>query len=145
MKTWIRLWGPAILVMVVIFIASSTPGSDLPKFGSWDFLAKKGGHMLGYALLAASFFHALNERRDSPQSRFWIALCLAIIYAAFDEFHQKFTPGRTSSIRDVFIDGVGACIGLVLWRSIKARAPGRQGKNATDFADLKASEIHDDL
>ncbi len=128
MKAWIWRWGPAILMMVVIFIASATPGSDLPEFGGWDFFAKKGGHMLGYAILAASFFHALNHHRNSRQSQFWKAVCLAIIYAASDEWHQKFTPGRTASVRDVMIDGVGACLGLALWCWIKTHIPGRKAK-----------------
>ncbi len=44
----ISRWGPAVLMMAVIFTASSFPSRDLPSFGLWDRLVKKGGHMLGY-------------------------------------------------------------------------------------------------
>ena len=98
------------------------------EFGGWDFFVKKGAHMFGYAILAVSFFHAPEHHRDSRQSRFWKAVCLAIIYAASDEWHQKFTPGRTASVRDVMIDGVGACLGLALWCWIKTHIPGRKAK-----------------
>jgi hypothetical protein len=101
--------------MAIIYRASATPGSDLPTFGAWDFLVKKGGHMLGYALLASAYFHALNKGKRMTKSQFIQAVCLASIYAASDEFHQRFTPGRTASIDDVCIDTIGATIGLALW------------------------------
>jgi VanZ family protein len=111
-KAWIWRWGPAILIMTIIFIASATPGSNLVKFGAWDFIIKKGGHMTGYALLAAAFFHALDRHQKSIRSPLIIAACLSLLYAASDEFHQKFTPGRTSTVSDVLIDMEGAVIGL---------------------------------
>ena len=113
MKNWIRRWGPAFLVMGIIFIASGTPGSDLPTL-AWDFTAKKGSHMLGYALLAIAYFHALNNGRNMTRFQFLSAFFLACLYAATDEFHQRFTPGRMPSAQDVFIDVVGAAIGLLL-------------------------------
>ncbi len=45
-------WLPAILVMVIIFGFSSIPSREMPSFGFWDLLVKKGAHMLGYGLLA---------------------------------------------------------------------------------------------
>ena len=111
MKSRIYRWWPAILMMGFIFWASATPGSDLPKFGHWDLIVKKGGHMLGYALLAAAYLYALAGRKMSRTQLFY-SLILAILYACSDEWHQKFTPGRTSSVRDVLIDTTGAIVGL---------------------------------
>ncbi len=120
MKGWLWRWGPAILVMVIIFFASDTPGSDLPKFGAWDFFAKKGGHMMGYALLASAYFHGLNKGRKATVLQFMAAVCLACLYAVSDEFHQSFTPGRTPSLYDVCIDTAGAGIGLSIWSLMRA-------------------------
>jgi VanZ family protein len=111
---WFRQWGPAILLMVIIFIISATPGSDLPRFGRWDVIVKKGGHMIGYALLACAYLHALDRHRHSTRFCVLSAAFLALLYAASDEYHQRFTPGRTASIHDVFIDLTGAAIGLSL-------------------------------
>ncbi|HRQ24773.1 MAG TPA: hypothetical protein PLF42_15205, partial [Anaerolineales bacterium] len=47
-------WLPAVVLMLVIFGFSSRPGDDLPSFGGWDYFVKKGGHGLGYGLLALS-------------------------------------------------------------------------------------------
>jgi VanZ family protein len=70
---------------------------------------KKGGHMVGYALLALSFWYAMEWRSD----RRWLAWLLAILYAATDEFHQSFVFGRHPSVWDVVIfDNFGALISL---------------------------------
>jgi VanZ family protein len=113
MKEWIWRWGPAILIMAIIFIASSMPGNDIPEFGIGDFIVKKGGHMFGYALLAIAYSRALSK--GVSRYRFTIAVCLAVLYAASDEWHQRFTPGRNASFWDVCIDAAGGFIGLKLW------------------------------
>jgi VanZ family protein len=119
MKDWIWRCGPAIVVMGLIFAASATPGSDLPKFGAWDAIAKKGGHMLGYALLSASYFHVINNGKKIKVSQFFLAVILTILYSVTDEFHQLFTPGRTASPIDVCIDATGSFVGLGFWCLIR--------------------------
>jgi len=121
---WILRWGPAVLVMAIIFAASATPGSDLPAFGAWDLVFKKGGHMLGYALLSIAYFHALNHGRLSRRLVF-PAFFLACLYAAFDEWHQRFTPGRTPALGDILIDATGAAIGLALWCWLRSKSRAR--------------------
>jgi VanZ family protein len=111
---------PAIILMAVIFVASSTPGNDIPGFGSWDTIVKKGAHMLGYALLAISYLYALAESRKANWFIFLLAILLAGLYAATDEFHQSFTPGRSPSAADVCIDAAGAIIGALIWPRIKS-------------------------
>jgi VanZ family protein len=121
MKSWIYRWGPAIVIMVIIFIASATPGSDIPGFGDWDEFFKKGGHMLGYALLATAFYHALNKSKRSIKMKVILVLCIVALYAASDEFHQRFTPGRTASFRDVGIDAAGGLIGIAVMGFLQRR------------------------
>lgn len=103
--TWQR-WLPAVGMMVAIFMISSIPSDRMPVFGVWDLLVKKSGHMLGYALLALAYRHALRGRGR-------LAWLLAVLYACTDELHQRFVPGRGASVLDVGIDAVGA--GLALW------------------------------
>ena len=105
-------WGPALFVMAAIFAFSSTPGNDLPNFGGFDFSVKKAGHMLGYGLLALSYWRGLGFNKK----RIWFAWLLSIAYAATDEFHQSFVAGRHPSLVDVLLfDGVGAGIALWIW------------------------------
>ena len=118
LKTWIRHWGPAALMMTVIFVFSSCPSADLPNFGGWDYFVKKGGHALGYALLALTYWHGFGFVR----SKKWSAWILAICYAITDEFHQTFVPGRHPSPWDVLIfDNFGALLGVILWEWLATR------------------------
>jgi VanZ family protein len=132
MKDWVIRWGPAAAIMFFIFVASSIPGSDLPKLDFGDTVLKKGGHMVGYALLAASFLHALNGIRSIKRFRFAVAFCLAILYAALDEWHQGFTQGRNPSFLDVVIDAAGALIGLLAWRIIQKASQRKTPRMNTD-------------
>jgi VanZ family protein len=106
-------------MMSLIFIASSMPGQKLPAFGTIDFLVKKGGHMLGYAILAGCYFHALAGSTRSTRQQYLLAVILAFLYAVSDEAHQAFTPMRSSSAIDVGIDTTGAAIGLGLYLLIR--------------------------
>lgn len=49
-----------------------------------------------------------------------VAWGCAALYAATDEFHQLFVPGRAGLLTDVLIDAAGAAIGLLLAGSIIA-------------------------
>ncbi len=40
------------------------------------------------------------------------AVLLSVLYGAFDEVHQSFTPGRSPDVRDLFADGLGAALGV---------------------------------
>ena len=109
----------AALIMVTIFAASSTPGNDLPNFGAEDFLVKKGGHMLGYALLAIGYLRGMSDRK-AVTWRIWIlAVFLAGLYATTDEFHQMFVSGRNASPYDVMIDTIGASFGAGIWTWVR--------------------------
>ena len=99
--------------MALIFFLSSQP--QLPSAPDpWaDLLFKKGAHFTVYAVLAVLFRRALPEGR-------WIwalAWMFAVLYAASDEWHQSFVPGRHPQLTDVLIDACGAATGLlILWR-----------------------------
>jgi VanZ family protein len=117
-------WLPVLLVMLVIFLVSSRPASDLPNFDAADRLIKKGGHMIGYALLAISYWRALSFK----QGKWWLAWGFALLYAVTDEFHQSFVPGRHPSVWDVLVfDNFGALISLWLIRLYKTQRPDSAG------------------
>jgi VanZ family protein len=102
-------WLPALLMMLIIFLFSSQPSSDLPDFNWADKIVKKGGHLLGYAILALSYWYAFRMQKDKRG----LAWLLAVLYALTDEFHQAFVPGRHSTIWDVLIfDNFGAMLSL---------------------------------
>ncbi len=105
-------------MMLVIFAFSSRPSNDLPDFGSIDSIAKKGGHMLGYALLSLAYWRGLEFKRGKA----WLAWAFAVLYAVTDELHQGFVRGRHPSLWDVLIfDNFGAAIGLFVFAILKFR------------------------
>ena len=107
----VRRWLWVILWMGVIFAFSAQPKDKL-DFGQ-DVLVSKVAHVIEYAILAWLIQRARGDRRA-----WWQSWLIAVAYAATDEFHQLFVPGRGSRITDVMIDAAGAAIGLALavWR-----------------------------
>lgn len=129
MMRWLFNWGPAILTMGLIFIASSTSGSDIPDFGVMNPLFMNGGHFVGYALLGAAFLHALNRQGSLGRSRFLTAGVLVVLYAISDEWHQSFTPDRHPSLTDIFIDTAGGYLGISCLYFIRKRITHPGGRN----------------
>ncbi len=112
----LKRWTPSVVLMAIIFALSSTPSKEMPNFGLVDFLVKKGGHMLGYALLALANLRGLNGKRP------WLAWILTLTFAASDEFHQSFVAGRHAAITDVLLfDNLGALAGLWIHHFIQKR------------------------
>jgi VanZ family protein len=85
------------------------PARDLPSFGVYDFSIKKLGHFMGYALLAPAYLRGMRGKGSLEIAMAWI---ITLLFAFTDETHQAFVPGRTSSIFDVGVDGIGALAGL---------------------------------
>jgi len=111
---------PALAMMTAIFVLSAMPASKIPTFGPYDVYLKKVGHAIGYGLLGVSYYYALPTR--FPRFARWsMALGLSLGFALSDEFHQSFVSGRTASIRDVAIDGVGAFLALFLAAGYKSK------------------------
>ena len=102
--------------MLAIFFLSAQPGSGEPM-GSVEKILRKAGHVIGYAMLAATYWQAYGFQ----QKHRWLAWILAVLYAMTDEYHQSFVPGRHSAIFDVLVyDNLGALAGLwLLGRAIK--------------------------
>jgi VanZ family protein len=110
--SFVRNWLPLLVWAAVIFAFSSVPdlGTGL---GGWDLVLRKLAHAAEYALLGALLLRAT--------SRGGLAFALAVLYASSDEIHQAFVEGRVGAVHDVAIDAVGAAIGIVLYRSVRAR------------------------
>lgn len=88
-------------------------GFDLKAlFGDYAFVfIRKAAHFTEYFILFELFFLALGKRSVWPR-RGYVALFLAFLFAASDEFHQTFIPKRTGLVMDVIIDTSGAVFGL---------------------------------
>jgi VanZ family protein len=106
-------WAPVLLMMAAIFFFSAQP-YDGPDLAWWEVVARKLGHVTGYALLTGAWWWALHGLVPRPLA--WAA-ALSFAYACSDEYHQTFVDGRTGKALDVGIDSVGialACAGIGL-------------------------------
>jgi hypothetical protein len=106
---YIKNWIPAIVLMIVIFLLSSIPGKIIRTSIVGNEPSEISGHFILFVFLCISYYKATKN--------ILLSILMTIVYAVFDELHQVFTPGRSSSLFDVYVDTVGALIsGLFLWK-----------------------------
>ena len=88
----------------------------LEMISLWDYPIRKLAHMTEFGILAVLIFHAMKYYPciSSSKKRYLFAWFGAVAYAATDEFHQLFVPGRSGNLFDVCVDATGALIALVL-------------------------------
>ena len=119
-RRWgIGRWLPLLVWMGLIYFVSNQPKTDIPDFGFWDTLLKKGGHFLSYAVLA---WLAWRVTRVGKRPFLW-AFLITAAYAIGDEYHQSFVPGRHGQLTDVLIDCAGGLVALSIlqegrWRRL---------------------------
>ena len=108
----VSAWLPVVLWAGLIFGLSSIPdlGTGL---GGWDIVLRKIAHAAEYAVLGLLIVRALG--RELP------AALAGIAYAATDELHQRFVPGRQGAPRDVAIDALGVLLGVYVVRRLARR------------------------
>lgn len=84
-----------------------------------DFCVRKTSHAMEYAILCI-FISLLLHSFGVPVGRcFWLSILCTAAYAATDEIHQLFVPGRSGRIGDVLIDSMGAVVGGSIIRIIR--------------------------
>ena len=107
---WVHLFGPV-------------------SHARWDVIhhyIRKTGHFAGYGSISLTFYYGwtstLRQRIAAWGMRFrqsaLLALLCTLLLASWDEWHQSFLPGRTSSPRDVLLDCCGAVMAHLLLLAI---------------------------
>ncbi|MCQ6963433.1 VanZ family protein [Methanolobus chelungpuianus] len=95
--------------------------TDLVKFAYAH--KDKVAHMFLYFGLGV-FLHMTFSSSDNSVMRRYaapFAFIVGILYGISDEIHQSYVPGRTSSVADLFANGLGLMLaqvillGLILW------------------------------
>ena len=91
-------------------------------------IIRKIAHLSEYAIGAVLVYSLMLTFKLDIKVQFLSSLFFIIVYAITDEVHQLFIPGRSGNILDVWIDSLGALIGLCgllfvmkLFRLIKCR------------------------
>lgn len=106
-------------------LAALTPGWDTMSardqrltMERFHTVFRKLGHFTEYTvlggLLTAAFRVRATEQQPLTSYRVWLPPLIALCYAATDELHQRFVPGRSCELRDVMIDFSGALLGTLI-------------------------------
>jgi VanZ family protein len=137
---WLKRWWPALLWAAVIsgFSTGAFTGEHTSRFiipilhwlmpqaspDRLEFLhhiIRKCGHLTEYFILSLLILRGFRAGQKGMHLRWTLLTILLILgYAALDEYHQSFVPGRTAAVGDVLIDTCGGIVaqiaaGLVTW------------------------------
>jgi VanZ family protein len=137
-------WLPAAIIMIIIFLFSAKPAVSSAESSrtianavlniaenfmdpaQWqedrdnvldtvDHIVRKTAHFMEYAILASAIeLHYWITKRKGIRF-ILLSILFSFLYAATDEFHQLFVPGRSGECKDVMIDTVGAATGAFLF------------------------------
>lgn len=130
----LSLWLPVIAWMTLIFLLSHQDKEESQGIGdffvmifeflrldplqmeAWGVphLIRKCAHVFEYCVLFLLMHRLIHHYHPKPAS-LWYSLAICAFYAATDEYHQTFIPGRAGQLADVGIDTFGATLAL-LWR-----------------------------
>lgn len=137
-KKWLT-WSLAVGWMIVIFLFSAQQAGESAKLSGGvlkyligavsafipsdeinqdliHFFVRKGAHFGVYGvlgLLVANAVYTTRGKWDVKTTILIIFICM--FYAATDEIHQIFVPGRAGMLQDVLIDTLGASAGCLLF------------------------------
>lgn len=74
---------------------------------------RKIAHFVEYAIGGILFISLFLTYEWSDKKQMLISTLLGIWYAIIDEIHQLLVPERSGSIKDVIIDSLGICTGVI--------------------------------
>ena len=107
----LKYWLPSFIWMGLIFFLSSRPSITTSAVDWQDFVIKKTAHFIEYFILSALLFYSLRHSTGWSTAKIaLVSFFASVFYAATDEFHQSFIPGRTPRVRDILIDALGVSL-----------------------------------
>lgn len=161
---WLKQWWPALVWAAVIwsfstgvFTSENTASIIIPIL-RWLFphatphtlhlihhLIRKSGHFIEYFVFSLLLLRSIRSGRPGTHLTWALAtIALVACWAAIDEFHQSFVPGRTAAVADVLLDTCGGiaaqiAVGLVtLWHRAWMK-----GRNDTAQSDKVETPVPD--
>ncbi len=156
---WLKIWWPAIAWAIVIssfstgaFTSEHTsrfiipvlhwllPHASPETLSTVHHVIRKCGHFTEYFILSLLILRGFRAGNQEFGLRLALLSILMVAgYAALDEFHQSFVPGRGAAVSDVLLDTSGGAAGilivalLVLWGRVR-----RQRKDSDAQSELGA-------
>ncbi len=94
---------PMLLFSILIFCISSIPGNEIPSQVSPYSLIF---HFFLYLFYSSTLYYFFRNP--------YASYIFGVIYAASDEIHQYFVPGRSCDPIDFIVDSAGLAVGIFL-------------------------------
>lgn len=102
---------PLTVYWIVLFVATTLPTESLPSVSISDKLQHFGAYLV-LAILFNLTISFQNKIKLIREKHYFFTIIIIGIYAAFDEIHQYFIPGRSCELADFIADMVGLLVGL---------------------------------
>lgn len=124
-RGFLLYWLPVLLWAALIFWLSSMSVTPEPEavrgFPGWS----QEAHFTLYLVLGALLFRAIAM--PSSMVQLSMPMVIGALYAASDEVHQFFVPGRQADLFDFIVDVAGLAAGvLVAFYCLTARPDGNK-------------------
>ena len=140
MRKWLRLL-PPLCWMLLIFLFSAAPAVEsteqstgitgmivdmvghfipIDSAGRLQMIAflepyvRKAAHMTEFGVLFLLWIGPVRARFSNMTKAVAIAAGICTVYAASDEYHQLFVPGRSGMVTDVCIDIFGVLLAAIV-------------------------------
>jgi len=97
------------MALVVSYVSAILPQEIAPTIGT---LSDKAHHVFAFVVLGLLL-------RLSYQINYWYGFLLLILFGAFIEISQYYTPDRCAEYKDIVADTIGAFIGLKLYKYLR--------------------------
>lgn len=94
-----------------------------PYGSDWNSNIRKLAHFSIYFALACGIYITLAILGVNKTLRFLLTVGICFCFAFGDELHQRYT-GRTSSMKDVYLDTFGALVSTCIWTVLSWFASG---------------------
>ena len=126
MKTFLKRWLPVILwaAWITFWSSRTDPYGMLPStIYQWLRTTRLDGirlikyvgfvgHMFQFGMLAFLLARALVWKGTLTKKQLLTVFVISVAFAIIDELHQYFVPNRACQVFDVFLDALGALLGL---------------------------------
>ncbi len=91
--------------LVLIFIPNLT-------FYEFHSFIREMGHFSIYFIFSILLFNHIRFYNINRIKQYILSIVMSVIYAFTDEFHQAFVPERYPDILDIYVDTIGAIVGV---------------------------------
>ena len=89
-------------------------GKTLEQQSAIETIIRKLAHYSIYTIGGILILSHVNLYKISANKKVIVSQLIGTLYAATDEIHQLFVPGRSGETRDVCLDSLGVITGIII-------------------------------